>query len=221
MSINHEYLPDVASASLPQTYINACSAMAECSSIDECQSWADKAAALASYAKQSQDEQLTKMAVRIQARAIRRCGELLKQIEPQSDANLKQNRKDGTVPSVTRTDAATEAGLSERQRKTALRVATVPEEQFNESVESDNPPTITQLADQGKKPRPIIDLNGRDPKEFNRAMHFCGMLRFYLDDLKKYDIESITADLDEKERAKARDYISKIDSLHDQIITRI
>jgi len=57
------------------------------------------------------------MADRIQARAIRRCGELLRQIESASKSNLVQNRQEGARPSVTRTEAATQAGLSEHQRK--------------------------------------------------------------------------------------------------------
>lgn len=140
------------------------------------------------------------MADRIQARAIRRCGELLKQIPSATGAHLKQ---DGTVPLLSvyccpichedfsaqvwhcthcdhhwpmqrdycanchdgepkrnrtaklvggREHAATEAGLSERQRKTALRVASVPEPSFTAQVESENPPTITKLAEQGRKP---------------------------------------------------------------------
>lgn len=93
-------LPDIpiASARLPATYEAAKTALAECSRLDECQSWAGKAEALASYARQAKDEQLRKMADRIQARAIRRCGELLKQVEPQQGAN--QNIQDGTVPKV-------------------------------------------------------------------------------------------------------------------------
>ena len=97
---------------------------------------------------QAKDESLRKMADRIQARAIRRCGELLKQIEPSKggDASLFIAR-DGADPSVTRKLAAEQAGLSERQRKTALLVANVPEQDFNQSVESDNPPTVTKLAE--------------------------------------------------------------------------
>ena len=54
------------------------------------------------------------MADRIQARAIRRCGELLKQIEPKQGAN--QNIRDGADMKVlTRTQVAQEAGLSERR----------------------------------------------------------------------------------------------------------
>ncbi|OWK19384.1 hypothetical protein AJ88_45695 [Mesorhizobium amorphae CCBAU 01583] len=73
----------MANARLPQSYASARTALANCAQLDECQDWADKAAALASYAKQANDSGLMKMAVRIRDRAIRRAGELLKQIESQ------------------------------------------------------------------------------------------------------------------------------------------
>jgi hypothetical protein len=56
----------------------------------------------------------------------------------------------GTVPS-SETAAADAVGMSERQRKTAVRVANVPEADFEEQVESDTPPTVTKLAQQGKR----------------------------------------------------------------------
>ena len=65
-------LPDVANARLPATYEAAKTALANCARIDECQGWADKMAALASYARQVKDDELRKMADRIKARAIRR-----------------------------------------------------------------------------------------------------------------------------------------------------
>ena len=61
-----------ANARLPQTYESAKTALSECVALDECKSWADKAAALASYAKQANDDELMKMATRIRDRAIRR-----------------------------------------------------------------------------------------------------------------------------------------------------
>ena len=67
---------------LPANYERAKNALSQCVSIDECKDWSDKAAALASYAKQAKDDSLHKMALRIQGRAVRRCGELLKQVEP-------------------------------------------------------------------------------------------------------------------------------------------
>ena len=82
-------------ARLPVAYEEAKSQLAKCATVDECKDWADKAAALASYAKQSQDESLENMAKRIRARAIKRCGELLREIEPGTGAHLK---RDGGVP---------------------------------------------------------------------------------------------------------------------------
>jgi hypothetical protein len=53
----------------PATYEDAKAALAECVRLVECQDWADKAEALASYANQAQDEELRKMADRIQGAA--------------------------------------------------------------------------------------------------------------------------------------------------------
>jgi len=136
-------------ASLPATYSAARTALEKCVQVDECKSWADKALALKSYAKQAQDDELHKMAARIQGRAIRRVGELLQELEPKRGAN--QNIRGGTPPKVTRTSAARDAGLSDDQRKTALRVASVPREDFERQIESDDPPTVTELARQGTK----------------------------------------------------------------------
>jgi hypothetical protein len=51
-------------------------------------------------------------------------------------------KKLGPAPTlISRKKFAKEAGLSERQRKTALRIASIPKEQFEAMVESENPPT--------------------------------------------------------------------------------
>jgi hypothetical protein len=60
---------------LPTNYVSAKQALAACSKVDECKSWADKAMALKSYAKQMKDSQLEEMAQRIRDRAVRRGGE--------------------------------------------------------------------------------------------------------------------------------------------------
>jgi len=217
--IDHSQLPAVANAKLPAMYQQAQHALAECTQIDECQSWANKAEALASYAKQANDESLRKMADRIQARAIRRAGELLKQIEPQKGGDRKSDQRDCTDPLITRTQAATEAGMSERQRKTALRVATVPQDSFEHQVDSENPPTVTKLAEQGK--RSIIDLKGRNPQEFNKAMHFVALFERHLKNCNAYDIVATASILDEDECARLRLAIKEIDSIHDKLISRI
>lgn len=175
-------LPSIVKAKLPASYEGAKTALAECTRLDECQDWADRAEALASYAKQAQDEELRKMADRIQARAIRRCGELLTQIKSASQANLVQNRsdrKEGAHPSVTRTGIAREAGLSDHQRKQAVRIARVPDPEFERAVEQDEPQTVTALAERGRQSAaPRADhLKGRNPEDFKHATALLGLLR--------------------------------------------
>src|SRR5258707_10251828 len=68
---------------LPVTYVEAKSKIAVCARIDECKSWADKAVALKSYAKQMKDRSLINMAQKIMDRAVKRGGELLQQVKAQ------------------------------------------------------------------------------------------------------------------------------------------
>ena len=133
--MNHAILPSRQGASLPAKYEAAKLALKECNQIDECKDWGDKAQALASYAKQADDKEMEKTAQRIRARAVRRCGELLKEIEKAQGAN--QNIKGGASPNVqTRKQAASDAGLSPDQARQSIRVANVPEESFEEQLES-------------------------------------------------------------------------------------
>jgi hypothetical protein len=164
-------LPSITNATQPATYTLAKRALAECGKIDECKGWADKAAALGSYAKQSKDESLFKLATRIQARAIRRCGELLLEFEP---ARNQHGAREGDRPS--RKQVAEEGGLSDWQQKTATRVASVSEEEFESQVESDSPPTVTALAEQGTRKKPLHDLEGVEPRAFKLATEALGFV---------------------------------------------
>jgi hypothetical protein len=120
------------------------------------------------------DESMFKMATRIQARAVRRCGELLKEFEP-----AKNQHDASTAAGTSRKQAAEEAGLSKRQKDTALRVATVPEEEFEAQIESDAPPTVTALAEQGtqKKVFDPFDLmdSGISFEDHKLATHIIGV----------------------------------------------
>ena len=206
-------------ARLPQTYEAAREALAQCQNIDECKDWADKAAALASYAKQAEDETLMRMAARIKARATRRAGELLAQIQPGQGARDGKREEGDRLPF--RSDAARDAGMSEHQQKQAVRIAAVPVEDFERQVESAKPPTLTQLAAQGIKPRPLVDHKGRDPREFNRALHFIGTFENYARELDRLNVDGELTVLIEKERASLRGFINRIDVIHDRIMTRI
>jgi hypothetical protein len=148
-----------ASAILPAEYSRAVMALQTCERIDACQDWADKAAALASYAKQAHDDTLHALATRIRARAVRRCGELLKTFQsnggrPKSKTTMGAH---GSFPS-TQQQAAREAGLSPHQEETAVRVANVPAADFEVIVESDHPPTITALAGAGLRTTKVARL---------------------------------------------------------------
>jgi hypothetical protein len=121
--------------------------------------------------------ELVHCARRIQGRAIRRCGELLNEIEKAKGGQPFQKNSTGGVASPSRKQAATDAGLSSDQAKTAIRVANIPEESFEAQVESDEPPTISALAEQGKRPSnsiPDYERLGMTKKAFQAGMYFGG-----------------------------------------------
>jgi hypothetical protein len=148
---------------LPASYLAARIALAKCDRIDECQEWASKAAAIASYAHQSKDDTLLATAERIRARAVRRLGELL-----------------GKVPvypasGTSRREAADDAGLTRLDRLQASAVAAIPAAKFDEIVERKNPPKLYKLAAVGVKHK------GGRPKGATRL----SMLRRQLADAEK------------------------------------
>ena len=96
---------------------------------------------MASYARMADDQALYKMALRIQTRAIRRCGELLKQYDGRGN-----NQHGGGAPTMRK--AAAEAGMSKDQQVTAVRVANIPAEDFERQADSDTPPTVTEQGTQ-------------------------------------------------------------------------
>ena len=106
-----------------------------------------------SQRSRSKDETLFRHAARIQSRAIRREGELLKQIPDNNRGRPASEIPDGTVTNLSRTEAAADAGLSEREKVTALRIASIPAEDFERQIESESIPTIGELARQGNQKR--------------------------------------------------------------------
>lgn len=204
---------NVSNAQLPALYENAKTALAECAQIDEAKAWADKAAAIASYARQADDESLRQLADKIRARAIRRVGELLAEIKPAQGGDrgggrpsLTGNQSAGTVPLVSRTQAANAAGLSERQQKQALRVAAVPQLDFEAAIERPKPATVTELASMGTKPipKPLYDLQGIDPEDFKAATAGHGGLRALAEVAMRIDPAAVVRGSKDHELAKLR-----------------
>ena len=80
------------------------------------------------------------------------CGELLAKVERGNAERDEKERRAGGVPPSNRKTAAKSAGLSERQRKTALRVHSIPRRRFDVLIEAAPPAAI---ADQKGRQRPV------------------------------------------------------------------
>jgi len=216
--MNHSLLPQASTGTLPAKYEAAKVALMECNSVDECKDWADKAAALASYARQSQDDEMEKTAMRIRARAVRRCGELLKEIEKaQGKRTDIQLSRDAPTKFQTRKDAAKDAGLSKDQAVAAIRVANVPEEEFEQQVESPDPPTVTKLAEQGKKPapgKPIYEKLGMTKQQFQAGMYFRGDMDRYIESMTRHDPKDVASGSTPEERKHTKENLNIIDAYH-------
>lgn len=166
------------------------------------------------------------MADRIQGRAIARCGELLKQIPDNNRGRPSADIPDGTVTNITRTEAAEQAGMSERQKVTALRVATFAEQQpeeFERQIESDRPPTVTQLAEQGRqsRPKPLVDLGEIAPADYARATEAQGALRRFAEYCGAHDPIRIARAFKSHEIASLRQYVSSVDAWLDRFVTNL
>ena len=191
MKLTPAHIPKEPNAKLPVKYEAAVVALRECDQIDECKHWKDKAIALCSYARQARDDEMEKTAHRIKLRAERRCGELLLEIEKAQGAN--QNIRDGGDPKVkTRKDAAKQAGLSERQRKNAIRLARIPKEDFEAQVESDNPPATVSLIEQGMlKGIPAYKQLNLTEAEFRAGMYIPGSIDTHREEISEHKPEDV------------------------------
>lgn len=202
----------IATARLPATYEHAKTALANCASVDECQQWADKAEALASYARMADDDSLRQMADRIQARAVRRAGELLKQVDGRGRPS---GNKDGTVP-ISQRLLAQQAGLGERQRKTAVNVANIPADKFEAAVESQTPPTVTKLAEMGKQSRAPAP-----PQGFSQATHLLGTVRRFAEFCASQSPEFVAGGVMPSEVKTVREQVAAIDAWLDRFVVNL
>jgi hypothetical protein len=223
----HANLPahvDTASARLPQSYEAAKRALAECERLDECKEWSDKMAALASYARQVEDETLLKTAMRIHGRALRRVGELLKAVAIGREQGGRPPQNGGGVPTVSQRAAAVAVGLSKDQQVAAVRVANIPAEEFEAAIESDSPPTVTKLAEAGTKLRNPLGfdyLEGRDPQKFNAAIHTLGAMKLLAAKCSEHAPEFVAEGVGAREAQHARELVAGINGWLDRFAASI
>jgi hypothetical protein len=169
---------------------------------------------LASYARQARDDTLFNFATRIKARALDRCGELLRRI-PASQGGRPETKDVADLSLSPRQQAAQNAQLSERQRKTALRINSIPRERFEALVESEKPPTTTQLAEMGKKKRqrPLRDLGNRSPEHFAAATALTEKIEQFMRESETVDIP----DLRECEKAQLERLLASLRSASERL----
>jgi hypothetical protein len=148
---------DIGRSRLPETYRAAIAKLRECVRLDEVADWSNKLEAMAAYAKTAQNTEVFRLAIRIRARALRRCGEMLKEIPDTNRGRPKIHESDTRI---TRAAAAEEAGLTPWRKTQALRVVEVPADEFADVVENEHPariiPTLTARGKRtvAARPRP-------------------------------------------------------------------
>lgn len=172
-------LPAIAKAQLPAAYEDARVALEKCQRIDECKTWKDKAAAAASYAKQARDESLLKLAMKIKGQASARCGELMREFDKaQGKRNDRPQLVNADGNKLTQREFGERSGLSKREIDTALQISAIPKAERDALIDSNEPPTLKELAAMGTKarPKPLIDLEGRDPADVRLASTAQGAL---------------------------------------------
>lgn len=151
--------------------------------------------------------------MRIQSRAIRRCGELLKEFDGRGGDHTKSGGAPTFAPS--QREVAEDAGMSKDQQVTAVRVANVPEQAFEQAVESETPPTVTKLADWGRKPsaKPewFQEMEKAEPKPGWRSFVRLSGLTRQMAELCRDSEPIIVADaVEQHERRELRSNIAQV-----------
>ena len=146
----------IETVSYPENYVAARKALQACVSVDECKDISDKYQAIAAYAKQARDMNLCNFAQRIKLRAIVRTGDLLNSIPDSSK----------------RVSTASAAGLSNRQRYTAIHIADIPRGKVDSAIEASPPATTRHLTSMWKDTRGINRSSDRanTTKEYLKAI---------------------------------------------------
>jgi hypothetical protein len=106
--------------------------------------------------------------------------------------------------------AAADAGFSERQAKTAQRIATIPEDDFEDMVERGA--TVTELAAAGTQTR--------EPNR-DEARLLLAAVKGYAERLYQINLDEALDALLPAQRAELRALIGRLDGTHDKIAVSI
>ena len=149
-------------------------------------------------------------------------GELLKQYDGRTNnygnQNVRYNADDNSI-ATTQKEVAGQAGISEGQKRTAINLANVPINDFNEQIESETPPTVTKLAKQGVVKNEF--LNSQKPEGFTEAMYIRGDISRLYDKMQKYDPLFILGGMSKDDIDNTKLYINHIEAWFDTFIINI
>jgi len=218
---NYELLNRLDSNIIPiDTYYNkAVIAVQECAKLDEAKEWTDKMSALAYYHKQAGDKTLENYAIRIRHRGQRRMGELLKQFDARgynSEGNQYTGKSGKNEDSLDSTNSlnsiASSVGLSEWQTLQSTRFANIPEDKFEEIIESDNIPTKSEIAKLGTKQREV-----KVDKSY-KAVGFVSDFRQFIKSCNEDDPIFLLSVMDEKQKKETLEMIKKVENWFDTFV---
>lgn len=156
-TIEYRNLPAVIKSELPQVqlpenYQRAVAAIAECFTMDECKEWANKAAAAASYYKQSKDHTMEEQAKRIRLRALLRCYELIKELgDPvKGPGTMRLVPGKGRIIPAIQDEARKRIGVPYGLFNNLADASSVPRPKREVLIEHSPPISLQQLAREGR-----------------------------------------------------------------------
>lgn len=158
-------------------YDRMCTAIAECSRVDEAKDIRDKALALEAYYRQARNLDAEREAANVRLRAERRVGELLKDLEratPQTARTIGEAQivSAGVTRSAPTPYAAAlaEQGMSRQAAHRFQALADIPQAEFEQVLSGPAKPSTAAILRQAHTPAP-------SPKMPDKVLWFWGRLR--------------------------------------------
>lgn len=167
-------------------------------------------------------------ALDIEAAAKRRLAEEYDAAQERGEVKANGGARNFSVPDQnSEIPSAADIGLSRKDihearqlRDAEMADPGVTRRTLNRMVSEGQEPTKAALRRE-IAPRPVIDLQGRNPRDFNQAMHFESMVKEYLRDLSGWNLSDLLPRLIEGERESLRKLLRDIGAIHETILTEI
>lgn len=142
----------ISDAIIPVVFAEAVRAIAACRSIDEGKYWADKADALAAWAKIYKNDDAAAESRRLKAHAFRRMSKIAEDLASQVQVSLRA-KGGGKLPHGGQRGPAQTlraAGFSTSEVMRIRRVGNIPDERFSKLMAQKTPPGIQRMSQEGR-----------------------------------------------------------------------